>query len=369
MAITHDKVLTDLLKAFPKEVFLVGRYEDAALGLGGGLRVFIPDLHWMSRWRASRFTGGYEFNGRSADSGLPLFGTLLDLLEDWKDGDESTEVYQLGDAFDLWREVASADETAQSAYDRVRDDVLVRPLADRLVALGTKFVRGNHDAWLKSTKHLLPSLEDAHSVDGVEIAHGDEYDALERALPDDVQAFFVQLATAVKPGKHRIGAFKRSSVKRLAAFLAVRARKAFPGDRYPTVEPDGALPIERVSDVPELAETWQLHLDVRAFSHGSGRFNDFDHIDYLTFGDDVWRREATHATDHTLYVIGHTHHARLLVDRTPLGKPLVIMDCGGWIEWCRVMPKPGATAVAVPSAQVGVQQGNEVRIYQLGNGS
>lgn len=369
MAITHDKVLTDLLAAFPEEVFLVGRYEDAALGLGDALRVFIPDLHWMSRWRAMRFTGGYEFNGRSAASGVPLFGTLLDLLEDWKDGDESTEVYQLGDAFDLWREVASADETAQSAYDRVRSDVFVRPLADRLVALGTKFVRGNHDAWLKSTEHALPSLEDAYSVGGVEVAHGDEYDSLERTLPDDVQVFFVQVATAVKPRKLRVGAFRKSAVRKLASFLALRERPGFPRDLYPTVEPEGALPIERLSDVPELAKSWQLHLDVRAFSHGSGRYNDFEHIDYLAFGDDVWRREATHASDHSLYVIGHTHHARLLVDRTPLGKPLVIMDCGGWIEWCRVMPKPGETAVAVPSAQLGVQQGNEVRVYQLGKGT
>jgi hypothetical protein len=369
MATTHDEVLNDLLDAFPGEVFLVGRYADPALELGDGLRVFLPDLHWMSRSALQRFPGGYEFNGRSAKGGAPLFGTLLDLLETWRESDPTVEVYQLGDSFDLWREINEPHENAQSAYDRLRNDPRVRPLADRLVTLQTNFVRGNHDAWLKATTHGLPTLADEYSNGGSFTTHGHRYDTIERILPDEVRSFFVQLATTVKPRKLRTGAFRKTAIKRLASFLALRKRPGFPRDLYPTVEPEGALLIQRPEDVETFAGAWQFHLDVSVFSHGSGMRNDFEHIDYLSFGDDIWAHESNHAFDHTLYVIGHTHHARLLVDRTPLGKPLVIMDCGGWIEWCRVKTSPSAPAVAVPSAQVGVQQRNEVRIYQLGSGA
>lgn len=367
---THNAALTDLLSAFPDEVFLVGRYADPALGFGKEMRVFLPDFHWMSRQTLQRFTGGYQFNAGTTRGGKSLFGTVLDLLEDWKSADAGLEVYQLGDSFDLWREVTSVSEGAQVAYDRLRNDPLVRPLADRLVALGTNFVRGNHDAWLKSTDHGLKNLDDIFEPAGgkIFITHGHRYDNIERILPDEVKDFFVQLITAVKPRKLRIGGFRSGTIKKLNQFLSLRKHSNFPKDLYPTVEAEGAIKIASAAAIDELSPSWQFFVDVSPFSHGSGIYDDFEHVDYLEFGDRIYDQEANHATDHTLYVIGHTHHSRLLVDRTPFGKPLVIMDCGGWVEWCWVKQTPTAAADVVPSAQVGVQQGNEVRIYQLGGG-
>jgi UDP-2,3-diacylglucosamine pyrophosphatase LpxH len=367
---SHDSLLTDLLAAFPNEVFLVGQYADPRLGLGDEMRVFVPDAHWMSRRTLQRFAGGYEFNDGTTRGGKPLFGTMLDLLEDWKLNDASLEVYQLGDSFDLWREVTSASEDAQVAYDRLRNDPLVQSLADRLVGLGTKFIRGNHDAWLKSTNHGLGSLQDVYEPAGgkIFVTHGHRYDNIEMILPDHVKDFFVQLASTVRPRKLWVGAFSKTSIKKLNRLLELRRNTNFPKNIYPMVEPEGAIKITSVTDPTDLAQTWQFHLDVRDFSHGSGIYDDFDHLDYVQFGDNIFAQEAIHPTDHTLYVIGHTHHARLLVDETPFGKPLVIMDCGGWIEWCHVKQTPNAEADVVPSAQVGVQQGNEVRIYQLGGG-
>jgi len=367
---THDALLTDLLSAFPNEVFLVGQYADPNLGFGDEMRVFLPDFHWMSRQTLKRFTGGYGFNDGMTRGGKPLFGTLLDLLEDAKLGDASLEIYQLGDSFDLWREVTSESEGVPAAFNRLRNDPLVKLLADRLVGLGTKFIRGNHDAWLKSTSHGLGSLEDVYEpADGkILVTHGHRYDNIEKILPDEVKDFFVQLASTVKPRKLWVGAFSKASITRLNRLLELRKRPSFPKDIYPTVEPEGAIKITSVTGPANLASTWQFHLDLRDFSHGSGIFDDFEHVDYLQFGDDIFAQESIHATDHALYVIGHTHHARLLVDKTPFGKPLVIMDCGGWIEWCHVKQTPNADADVVPSAQVGVQQGNEVRIYQLGGG-
>ncbi len=42
------------------------------------------------------------------------------------------------------------------------------------------------------------------------------------------------------------------------------------------------------------------------------------------------------------------------------------MDCGGWIENCTVYDEQLRASHLAPSAQVGVQRGNELRIYQLG---
>jgi hypothetical protein len=42
------------------------------------------------------------------------------------------------------------------------------------------------------------------------------------------------------------------------------------------------------------------------------------------------------------------------------------MDCGGWIENCTVYNDKAKQSLIAPSAQVGVQCGNDLRIYQLG---
>jgi hypothetical protein len=55
------------------------------------------------------------------------------------------------------------------------------------------------------------------------------------------------------------------------------------------------------------------------------------------------------------------HWPRILVDRHPAGGgPLVTMDCGAWIENCTIQG-----AYQQPSHSIGVQCGNEVRVYQL----
>ena len=56
-----------------------------------------------------------------------------------------------------------------------------------------------------------------------------------------------------------------------------------------------------------------------------------------------------------MYVIGHTHYARLLVDHLPGGRLLVTMDCGGWIENCTVYNDKAKHSLIAPSSQVGVQ--------------
>src|SRR5712692_11449890 len=105
-AIDHDAFLGKLLASFPNQVFLVGRYADDALKLPADnvLRVFLPDFHWMSRLCLERYTGGYQFNGNEP-SNRPLFASLLSIFEDIQASGAGFELIQLGDRFDLWREL------------------------------------------------------------------------------------------------------------------------------------------------------------------------------------------------------------------------------------------------------------------------
>jgi hypothetical protein len=100
--------------------------------------------------------------------------------------------------------------------------------------------------------------------------------------------------------------------------------------------------------------------DLQIASFNSG-FDDFhDNKGIVAFGGDIRQRALIAPPECRLFVIGHTHHARMLVDRHPRGGPLVTMDCGAWIEKCTI--EGGKT---VDSAQFGVQYGNDLRIYQL----
>jgi hypothetical protein len=63
------------------------------------------------------------------------------------------------------------------------------------------------------------------------------------------------------------------------------------------------------------------------------------------------------APNPTVLVIGHTHHARLVVDHTA---HLVLMDCGTWIESYQVDREPKR-----PNRQLGAVSGADLRIYQF----
>jgi len=61
-------------------------------------------------------------------------------------------------------------------------------------------------------------------------------------------------------------------------------------------------------------------------------------------------------------IIGHTHHARIAVQRNPQGAlTFALIDTGAWIEQCR--EAEGGTKM--DNAQITALSANEVRIYQL----
>lgn len=376
----HDAFLARLWdkEAFDKNVYLVARYADRKLGLPNDktLRVFIPDLHLLSRSALSRYPAGYGFNGnRPLPDGKPLFGTLLDVLEDVRDlagpsENAGLEVFLLGDVYDLWREKKPEEKDAQDAFQRIREDPALMKLLDRLEKLAAKQVTGNHDSWLsKLPPGNLPASRLAKewpaAGDRIRLTHGHEYDTLEMGIADNLQAIAVWVWTSLKTERKAIGVFSKETIRGIREILALRER-GLKKDFYPTVEPDGALRIEREEDLADAKSAFATFLDVTAFSKKPGAANDFDHIDYLHFGDLIAAAELNHPDDHAVHVIGHTHRARLLVDRIPRDRPFVTLDCGGWLGLCTVRLKGQKRTAEVPAAQIGVQYGNDLRLYQLG---
>ncbi len=350
----QNDFLETLLARF--SVFLVNRYADRGLGFENDptLRVFIPDLHWISMERMQHFPD-YHFNG------LDLFPTFLDVLE----GTPGVEVYQSGDRLDFWRQDPPDGMDADEVFAAITEDPRIKPMHRGLQDLGATIVRGNHDSPL--TAMTTPPEDTRPEVTPAAggkmfLTHGHIWDQIER-LPNDWKAALVIRAEHVHAGVYKVGPFPDGYQDTINILL--RARKSDPSRNFPIVvpSPTGAVPITAAADVEACKNTF---LAIDGFEdpvtsrHGRDDFHQTAGI--ITFGGDVRARARTaQGQDHRLFVIGHTHHARLLVDRHPAGGPLVTMDCGAWIENCTVQG-----GRSMPSAQFGVQCGNELRIYQLG---
>ena len=376
----HDDFLSELLSRLPGQLFLVNRYADDALGLpeDGVLRVFVPDLHLQSAASESAFT--YRFNGFGAPpGGAPLFETLLSALAAAAPGG-GLEVYQLGDRYDLWREaiVEFKKKTripdAAVLRDRIRSDVRIAPLLARLEALPFQALRGNHDhllGQLEGRPGEPPAPEELAVAGGlVFLTHGHRWDQIENLLPDDVKAWGVRIYPRPRVSAYGIGF---QSPKQVASIrLVLQRRRAFPDyPVFPDLRPQGPRLLQSPDDAVRFGSLAGAYLDVRQFSHASGGRDDFETRDsILEFGWKIWKGERENAdrgAARRVYVFGHTHRARLLVDEHPLlGGPLVSMDCGGWVENCQIRDDESGATYAVPSAQIGVLCGNDLRIYQLG---
>jgi len=376
----HDDFLAELLSRLPGQIFLVNRYADAGLGLPEDdvLRVFLPDLHLVSGSSESVFS--YRFNGLGAPAGKkPLFATLLDALEGTARGG-ALELFQLGDRYDLWREAVVEWQAGARLpdpailRDRIRTDPRLAPLLSRLEGLPTTFLRGNHDhllGKLAGRPAEAPVPDETTAAGGrIFLTHGHRWDQIEGLLPDDVKAWGVRVFPRPRVAAYGIGFYTPKQVASIRLFL--QRRRTVPGfPFFPDLRPAGPKPLGKAGDADLLGSLTGAFLDVTGFSHATDGTNDFENRDsMLEFGFKIWngeRENADPAAARRVYVFGHTHRARLLVDEHPLlGGPLVSMDCGAWVENCRLSDERSGASYAAPSAQIGVQCGNDLRIYQLG---
>ncbi|HEU4420648.1 MAG TPA: hypothetical protein VFT55_17040, partial [Planctomycetota bacterium] len=295
------------------------------------VRIFIPDTHFITPATIKKM--GY----RSVTNDVDLLArTMLALATLKADSAATVAIYQLGDFMDLWREslsgadpVIAADKIAVAYPDVMQafDDARVR------------FVFGNHDydlrriprfvAW--NRRYYLPDLDSRKP--SVMITHGDVFDWLERSLPDDIQRFFVYyFAPLFSANDYDLRAVEDT------------IRKCHGKKKYLT-KIQGTADIGPVTDPEQMPRRFNVKSD-GVFFQGAK--------------DACRKANAQFGLDLRIAVIGHTHHARMVAEED--GDQLfLLMDCGAWIEKCRIdgFDKP------VPSAQVGVLAMNDARIYQL----
>lgn len=345
MITDHDSLLDALLGKF--QVFLLNRYEDDGLGFDDQtIRVFLPDLHWISEVDMQKFPN-YRFNG------MDLLPQLFGVLEDVASG----KIYQTGDRLDFWRASVPKHSTPLATLEAILADPKIRDLHDRLQAFKPKVLPGNHDRWVAEIEATEPEV--TSDVAGkIFLTHGHVWDQIER-LPDAWKQWAVSLAKNVKGRNVSVGPLRPKTLDQIK--LKLKIRKSHPEKAMPLIfRTVGAVPLTKTKDVYSVENAY-LPVDELEIASLDSAFDDFHDVSGLVaFGGDV-RDHAKLEGACRLFVIGHTHQARILVDRHPRGGPLVTMDCGAWIENCTVQGgKP------MPSAQFGVQCGNDVRVYQLG---
>jgi UDP-2,3-diacylglucosamine pyrophosphatase LpxH len=332
---------TDLLRRLQAaaRVQLVARLADDRMNFPqtNELHVFIPDLHLITA--ARRLEGGYQYGTNYPELLEAVVGQLHGLKTDAAPAGEVV-VYQIGDLFDLWRQVDGLDANANAASAIQNDHAsLLRALRD--ADLNAQFLLGNHDydlyrfpnfdAWQRSYV-LAPS---------VMLLHGDVFDWVEK-LPDELQNLALFLFTKNPVGtadlekmrplnnKRRAGRKFKNFIQNQAPAPTGKWREMKDDDgRNWNVQVEGTAPKEMLLYLNEARQTC---------AEANGKFG----------------------SSLNVAVIGHTHHARIAVHDGADGF-FALMDCGAWIENCSTADDPAPQA----NAQIGVLSGNEARIYQL----
>jgi UDP-2,3-diacylglucosamine pyrophosphatase LpxH len=332
---------TDLLRRLQSvaRVQLVARLADERMNFPqtNELHVFIPDLHLITA--ARRLEGGYQYGTNYPDLLEQVVGQLHGLKTDSAPSGEVV-VYQIGDLFDLWRQVDGLDPNANAA-SAIQNDHAALLSALRDPDLNAQFLLGNHDydlyrfpnfdAWQRSYV-LAPS---------VMLLHGDVFDWVEK-LPDELQNLALFLftktpaATAdlekMRPvnNKHRAGRKFQNFIQNQSPAPTGRWRDLAADDgRNWNVQVDGMAPKEML-----------LYLDAARQKCAEAN---------RKFGSAL-----------NVAVIGHTHHARIALHDAADGF-FALVDCGAWIENCNTADDLTPRF----NAQIAALGANEARIYQL----
>jgi UDP-2,3-diacylglucosamine pyrophosphatase LpxH len=367
----HRDILRRLL-ALKGEVVerirLVARlFNDELLGVRSVARIylFIPDLHLVSRPADEAYQ--YTFLKLEPDRFIQrnvlldrVCGTMLDFWNDLPQG-RFLKTVQLGDFLDLWREKEFAQDDITGLVARILDD---NPEARRrLVRRGTESLEpdillGNHDLKAGESNELKRARRaftyKAGTGSPILVTHGDLFDGLETLLDDELQEWFVE---KFGPGVSASQYVLDRTIDRQDGQLGGSEGAA-------------SIVIEHEDDdvgLPDWMNVWvtiapseeelltQSHrLLPTALEYARGLRSGLQpYLDKMGL--------ATALPDLRTIVIGHSHHARICIhrDREDSANNLVLVDCGAWIEFSRF------GADIVPSCQIGVLCGGDMRIYQL----
>ena len=320
-------------------VQLVARLVDDRLNFpqANELHVFIPDIHLITA--ARRVEAGYQYGTNNPELIETVAKSLRTLRLDSAPAGEVV-VYQIGDLYDLWRQVDGLDPNANAA-SAIQNDHASLLAALRDPDLNTQFLLGNHDydlyrfpnfdAWQRSYV-LAPS---------VMLLHGDVFDWVEQ-LPGELKNLVLYLFGASHPAgtaeleklrslnkQQRAGRTFRNFIQNQAPAPTGKWREAGHDGGNWNVQVEGTAPKEML-----------LYLEAARQKCGeaNGQFGSALHM----------------------AVIGHTHQARIAVHDAEDGF-FALMDCGAWIENCNTEDDPTPR----PNAQIAALGVNEARIYQL----
>jgi UDP-2,3-diacylglucosamine pyrophosphatase LpxH len=326
----HDRLLSTLEEV--ADVSLVAKLVDPRLNFPdeNRLNVFIPDVHLVTKRRPFQFrTNAIE--------------TLSDVLHGLRAMrvaalPQKVVVYQIGDLFDLWREIDGFEPEADVA-SAIEDSHSGLMEAFYDPDLDAQFLLGNHDYDLYRFPNYDIWQRRFYPAPSVLVLHGDVLDWVED-LPDQLQQFFVFLFSPnVKPERIQL-----SAMRPLNQQIGRRRRLNAAGP--PAVAPLGKM------TVPDAAgERFNVHDGQSAPA-------------MLKLFDAARRKcaeaDAKFGLSLTTAVIGHTHHARIVVHENG-DKLFALVDCGAWIEECVTEDDPTPR----PNAQIAALGANEIRIYQL----
>lgn len=308
------------------------------------LYLFIPDLHLVSDEQLVRYS--YHFN--EWETFYKMLFRVRDARATLAQEGNALEVIQLGDLYDLWRE-------GTVVPDRIIEDHvnLAGMVYRHRAGLRARILVGNHDAEMMGTDRFYLRLflpRDGAGAFCLAI-HGDWFDPVER-LPDWLQRFAVYFAGRLpQPQKYPLGEIKEILRRRARAANGFQTRiglraPAQLGKLRGVRQPQARLP--RRLNVGWTSREDHVHPYLASARRVVHRFrNEIE-------ASPAWRTIR-------LVVIGHSHHARISVDDTAdPAHPVVLMDCGAWIERYKDSEKN-----VYPNCQVGVVAGNDIRIYQL----
>jgi UDP-2,3-diacylglucosamine pyrophosphatase LpxH len=362
----HSALLKQLLQV--SHVQLVSRLKDARLGHPAvhGVRVFIPDVHLLSKDRVNDF----KYATNHVEVLTDVAGELITFKQSASGVGVPVTVYQLGDFVDLWREdpmsfkIKKKEEKTELNVQKVLESHLV--LSRRLFGpeLGTRRVLGNHDFDTheletgigSELRYYFPYDPESYPV--AVALHGDIFDTRERRMSEWLEHW----------GVYHFGPKVEQKVYDLED-LSAKIVKDHQGkdykDHIQLPEPAALGKSAHVKDERALLkeELAQSRFNVKEAGDPGvpeGLFKFLPETEYVTaiINDETgW--------DVRLVVIGHTHHARIAVDERSEKDGgskrgfFALVDCGAWLEEGNLGGK------VVRNAQIGVLYDNDVRIYQL----
>jgi hypothetical protein len=177
--------------------------------------------------------------------------------------------------------------------------------------------------------------------------HGDAFDVIETTVPDQIASFVLQT----------FGRLATPQTYHMEEMRTLRDQTTTSRDVRTRIQGDATLASLHGSG-EDFPERWSIievnQVEERPTAHHLLP-NAVRAVQTLRTEPDSDGQPA--APNLTVLVIGHTHHARLVVDHTA---NLVLMDCGAWIESYQVDQEPKR-----PNRQLGAVCGADLRIYQL----